>query len=960
MKTLSDATIADIKQTISLLRLVEAAGFEVKKHGRDHAICCPFHDDKTPSLVISRDSNLFHCFGCEASGSVIDWVMKTQGVSFRHACAILQDTSSLAANPVTPVKKSTVRSLDNPLTAKDDAALLRQVVDYYHDTLKSTPEAVAYLEQRGLASRELIDTFKLGYANRTLGYRLPNKNRKAGSAIREQLQRIGIYRASGHEHFSGSLVVPVMDADGNITEIYGRKLIDKLRKGTPKHCYLPNAHCGIWNVNALTCGSQLILCEALMDAMTFWIQGFKHVTASYGANGFTDEMLTALTDSPIKQLYIAYDADDMGNKAAEKLAERLAELPLEILRVRLPWGEDANSFARKSDNPQAALAEVLRNAEWLSGKPQTATNSPAIKNATALLYDDCPIEQHDHEITATLGDRFYRIRGLDKNNAYEQLRINLLVRFGQQFYVDHLDLYLAKQRTSFVKQACIETGLQEAVLNQDLGRLLLKLETLQDTRLTKSDEDAEKIKPMTAAEEAAALTLLQDENLTTRILQDIKRIGIMGEENNSLVAYLACVSRLLDAPLAIIIQSTSAAGKSALMQAILNLMPSEQLTQYSAMTGQSVFYLGETNLEHSILAIAEEEGAQNASYALKLLQSDGELSIASTGKDAQTGRMITHEYKVQGPVMLFLTTTAIDIDEELLNRCLVLSVDESQRQTQAIHMMQRGRQTLTGLLTAHDKQQLLTLHQNAQRLLKPMAVVNPFAEQLTFLSHSTRTRRDHMKYLTLISSITLLHQYQREHKTVAHHGNIITYIETTKADIQLANDLTHAVLGHSLDELPLQTRRLLQQIAQMVKSLCDEKVLPQTDIRFTRKHIRDYSRMGNTQLKIHCHRLEEMEYLLVHRGKRGQSFEYELLYDTTLAEQKQALGLINPNILQYDEKKSGANPNKSGLNASLSGSSRGQVAPKSGDSRGIPIPLKSKAINGLAASEAQTAKNALL
>jgi len=468
MKTLSDATIAEIKQTVSLLRLIEAAGYKLKKHGCDHAICCPFHDDKTPSLIISRESNLFHCFGCGASGSVIDWVMKSQGVSFRHACAILQDSPALAASTTAPVKKSTVKSLDNPLTAEDGTALLRQVVDYYHDTLKNTPEAMTYLEQRGLANRDLINTFKLGYANRTLGYRLPNKNRKAGSAIREQLQRIGIYRDSGHEHFSGSLVVPVMDADGHITEIYGRKLIDKLRKGTPKHCYLPNAHKGIWNANALTCGAQLILCEALIDAMTFWVHGFKNVTASYGTNGFTDDMLTALAASPIKQLYIAYDADETGNKAAEKLAERLAALPLEILRVRLPWGDDANSFARKSEHPQAALAEVLRNAEWLSGKPQTVAASAETKTVTAtpaaLPHDDCPIEQHGHEMTATLGDRFYRIRGLEKNNAYEQLKINLLVRYQQQFYVDHLDLYLAKQRTSFVKQACIETGLQEAVM----------------------------------------------------------------------------------------------------------------------------------------------------------------------------------------------------------------------------------------------------------------------------------------------------------------------------------------------------------------------------------------------------------------------------------------------------------------------------------------------------------------
>ena len=86
--------------------------------------------------------------------------------------------------------------------------------------------------------------------------------------------------------------------------------------------------------------------------------------------------------------------------------------------------------------------------------------------------------------------------------------------------------------------------------------------------------------------------------------------------------------------------------------------------------------MGETDLKHRILAIAEEEGAERATYALKLLQSEGELTIASTGKDPATGRLVTHEYRVEGPVMIFLTTTAIDIDEELLNRCIVLTVDE--------------------------------------------------------------------------------------------------------------------------------------------------------------------------------------------------------------------------------------------------------------------------------------------
>lgn len=244
------------------------------------------------------------------------------------------------------------------------------------------------------------------------------------------------------------------------------------------------------------------------------------------------------------------------------------------------------------------------------------------------------------------------------------------------------------------------------------------------------------------------------------------------------------------------------------MDAVLDLMPDEERIQYSAMTGQSLFYLGETDLQHKILAIAEEEGVRQAAYALKLLQSDGELTIASTGKDEATGNLVTKQYRVKGPVMLMLTTTAIDVDEELLNRCLVLTINESREQTREIHARQRAKQTLAGLLAETDKQHITDLHRNAQRLLKPMQVVNPYANELTFMDDKTRTRRDHMKYLTLIRSIALLRQYQRPHKTVTHRGETLTYIEVTKDDIALANRIAHEVLGRTLDELPPQTRRL--------------------------------------------------------------------------------------------------------------------------------------------------------
>ena len=247
------------------------------------------------------------------------------------------------------------------------------------------------------------------------------------------------------------------------------------------------------------------------------------------------------------------------------------------------------------------------------------------------------------------------------------------------------------------------------------------------------------------------------------------------------------------------------------MEAVLAFVPPEKRVKYFALTGQALYYLGgDSNLKHKILAIVEEEGAEKASYALKLLQSEGELSIASTGKDPHTGRMVTQEYRVEGPVMIFLTTTAVDIDEELLNRCLILTVDEGREQTAAIHRLQRERETLAGLLRTEARSAVLARHRNAQRLLRSLRVVNPYAERLTFLDDRTRTRRDHTKYLALIRTLTLLHQHQREVKTAEDdQGRAVEYIEVTLDDIAAANRLAHEVLGRTLDEMPPQTRLLL-------------------------------------------------------------------------------------------------------------------------------------------------------
>ncbi len=773
------------------------------------------------------------------------------------------------------------------------------------------------ITQRGLDDPELIDYFKLGYANRTLGLTLPIKQVKAGAEIRQHLQRVGLYRESGHEHFNGSLVIPVMDRrDGHcrIHEVYGRKLLNNLRKGTPKHLYLPGPHQGVFNPECLA-SEEIILCESLIDALTFWRWGFKHVTCSYGTGGFTQELFNALVEHKTQRVLIAYDRDDAGNTAAENVAKKLQEAGIDCYRVLFPKGMDANDYALSVQPARKSLELVLRHAEFMGKgeqkisheRKETSTELPATPEPD-MTPVDVPCEVNEHDVVITLDSRRYRVRGLHKATSYEHLKINLAVSDADNVHVDQLDLYNAKQRYSFIKQAAVELGVHDDVIKHDLAKVLLKLESLQDEKIQSKEIPEEKQIELSSEERQSALELLRDPFLLSRILDDFNRAGVVGEATNKLVGYLAAVSRKLDHPLAVIIQSTSAAGKSSLMNAVLAMMPEEERIQYSAMTGQSLFYMGDTNLKHKILAIAEEEGAEQASYALKLLQSEGELTIASTGKDAD-GNLTTQEYRVEGPVMLFSTTTAIDIDEELMNRCIVLTVNESREQTELIHQLQRKRDTLEGLLAGEDKKNILALHRNAQRLLKPLKVVNPFAEQLTFMSHQTRTRRDHMKYLQLIKTIAFLHQYQREIKQVQHHGEVLEYIEVTVNDIAIANELAHEVLGRSMDELPPQTRKLLTLIYEMVSTQCQQdshSKQTQKDVRFSRRDIREYTGWGLTQVATHCQRLEAMEYLVISSGRNGKKMQYELCYaGEGQTHKKFMLGLIDVETLGYDGQLSG-------------------------------------------------------
>ena len=892
MARIPDEEINRLRREVSVERLAEAHAVKLHRDGAELLGVCPFHEDDGSKLIVSPKANTWRCDGC-GGGAGIEWVMKANGVSFRHAAELLtRDYPALLTTSegiTAPPTRSTTTKL--PTIFERDATdedLLVRVVDFYHATLTESPEALGYLASRGLNSTEMISTFRLGFANRTLGYRLPEKHRREGEQLRGRLQKLGILRDTGHEHFNGSIVVPTFDAENKrVASLYGRKITARLRDGTPLHLCSPDPPRGVWNELGLV-GGEVVLCHSFIDALTFWCHRVRNVTATCGTGGLPEDHCAVFERYGVKRVHLAFRRDKQGDATAEKIGAELNAVGIETLRIAFPKGMDANDYATAGKS----LEEAVRRAEWVArGKVEENAPTPVLvdaeesaaattptKIAKPAALDAPMVATNADEMIFTSADRRWRIRGLERNTSHGNLRVNILVsRELAGFHIDTVDLYVAKQRATFIKQAAIEIGASDEVIKKELGHVLLELEARVDEQIRAKLAPVETKPSMTDAERDDALGLLRDPKLAERIGADFERCGLVGEESNKLLGYIAAVSRKLEEPLAVVVQSSSAAGKSSLMDAVLDFVPEEERVSYSAMTGQSLFYMGERDLRHKVLAIAEGEGAARAAYPLKLLQSEGHLTIASTGKDAVTGKLVTHEYKVTGPVATFLTTTAIDLDEELTNRCIVLAVDEGREQTRRVHAKQRTGQTLAGMLARSEREQIIKVHRNAQRLVRFLLVVNPFAENMSFSDGRTRARRDHAKLLTLVRAVALLHQHQRDVKLVELGGKQVEYIEATAADVELATKLLAEVLVWPGDDLPPVTMSVLVAIEGFVRERAITANVAPSEVRFTRRELRARTGFGHTQLMAHMRRLEEMEYVRVHR--ENKTFLFALAYD---------------------------------------------------------------------------------
>jgi hypothetical protein len=488
-------------------------------------------------------------------------------------------------------------------------------------------------------------------------------------------------------------------------------------------------------------------------------------------------------------------------------------------------------------------------------------------------------------IFETKKNQTFKVTNFNIYNGIISSRLEFLAG-DKAIYTDTISISSGKSRKQFLNK-CQEMAGGEKFDLIELEKCLICIEEIVrekiDSISRKTSKQDERPK-MTPEERIEALAFLRDPRMFEIIKEDLRKLGHVGEEENKLLIYIICTSRKLKKPLAGIIRASSSAGKNILVGTVLELFPEEEKRVLSRITANALYYLIHHGLENKILYIAERSGSEESDYPIRTLLSEGRLIVWVPVRNPETDMLETQRIEVRGPVAYLETTTKAILNDENLTRLFSIFIDESENQE-----AQRKDKTLEGLLETEERCRIIRKHQNAQRLLKPINVVIPYAPLITFPTHSVRTRRDHEKFLFLIMTITFIRQFQKQHKV---EGNML-YIEADTTDYEFAYELSRSVLGQTIDEVSKRSRDLMVIIVDMVRHWFDDlsedyeladkdKGRSMTNIIFTRADVRKYAKgWSDTAIYSSMKELARYELLrIIQGGKQGLTFKYTLVGET--------------------------------------------------------------------------------
>ena len=889
----------EIKKSVDIVSLFTSFGISLEQKGNSHIGKCPFHDDKTPSLSVDRVKGLFNCFGCGESGDVFNLVQKMKNVEFKESLKFLKEydtsTGSVTEGSIVPIpknedipssdkeiKRATGRKqascssmqpgtgtvgdpllVDQPKGGSLKSIDLDRIMEFYSKTLSSSKEPISYLEQRGIGP-EVLSRFGCGYSNGKLKDLVSSDQKKV-------LKEVGIFNEKGYETFKDCAVFPFFDSAGKVTGLYGRKLASSAKV---KHLYLKGPHRGLLNRKASSVyREEIILTESVIDALSLIQLGIENVIPCYGTNGFTDEHLSLLKDERVQLVTIAFDNDDAGRRAAEKLRERLIAEEFPVKVIYPTEAKDWNEFLTFIDKTgDTSVSDPVLSRQ---GKKEDFTS---LLQSAEITYPkgkspDFSVSKEKGKYVFTAGDISYRLLGV-KELFVSNLRVNIRAEKGDMSFIDNSDLYSARSRTSFSLHLSRLFDVETKRIEKDLVRIVEYLEDERDKSLSSGDE---KEYELSEKEIGLGMEFLTSENLFDRIVQDTELLGYVGEEINKILIYLAASSRKLDDPISVIVMSESAAGKSYLIDTVRKLIPPEDVVSMTSLSDQALNYLPEEGLKHKFLVMGEAVHSEVVEHQIREMLSAHELSRLVTTKDEKTGKMTSKLTKKEVIVSAVMSSTDYDLNAENTSRSFVVNTDESTDQTRRIHASQKKKYSTERLEVRKNRiPEIIKTHHAAQRLLKKIFVVNTLAERVSFPDTLMRSRRDHDRFMDLIATVAFLRQYQKEEK----EADGVAYIECDITDLKLAVNIIKDILPATLTNFPKSAITLYGELRKVITEKAKDEELLATEVSISQRELREKTGLDQMFVKRNLKTLIDFEYLICAGSKsRGSRNTYRLISD---------------------------------------------------------------------------------
>lgn len=727
-------------------------------------------------------------------------------------------------------------------------ALFEQIADDCSKCLRSSKTARQWFEKQGLDALELLKTFAIGYWDGTLYRKLADKEKV-------KLKEYGLIQ-DGRYVLRDCLVLPLKKNDrivsiGSLNIKTNRYHIIEPREGL----YLPK--------HGLNSRVPVIITESVIDTFMLYGVGIKNVLPLVGVN-ILDDHIEYLQKMSFVKVCLCFTKDDESLKVAHAIKQALSANGIDAEIIETPESI--------SDMIKHKGSDVVK--EWFIEKTNDDAKEPEISED-----DEC--------IFIKLDEREYRIMGL-QTVGMDRMRVNIKVTDTTDrmlFFIDTIDLLAHRWRSNFALQVSKAIGADRKQVTNDLNTVITICEEIR-LRRKKQESGKKKVIKRVLTEEvrAEAIEYLQQPDLITKIADDIKACGLVGNRNQALLSYIGCLSRFTEKPLGVCLVSRSASGKSYLQNIVTGCIPNEHLIPLTRLTSQSLYYRSE-NLDRTCLSIEEADGMTDALYAIRSLLSSQKLQLHSLVMDKQEQIIKPVENVVYGNVSVIVGTTDLNrIDAETRSRFLVVYLDESKEQTKRVLAYQQKMSGIKKLEFAENRKRIYKLHQNIQRVLKPVMVVNNRVSGIRCPIELLNSRRESQKFNTLVETIALIHQYQREEKTKRIGGVTVRYIEVEQSDIDSAKELAGHSISQSLDELSPLGRELLQHINGFVnqeysKYRKQDKDLEQWQVPFTRRELQDQSKWSRYHLRQHLSELVEAGYITPSMGSRNQRYAYRLVVD---------------------------------------------------------------------------------